>query len=90
MASVSAEAGGILSASYPGELPRDEQQVSQLKKRSMPDFSQLSAKGDELYTVMLRAQMEDTVKYARDIKTFPEPAILLATDQQLADLSRFC
>lgn len=77
LASVSAGVGGILHASYPGELPRDEQQISQYKKRcvaSSSGISQLSTKGDELYTVMLQAQLEDSEKFARDVKMFPEPA----------------
>jgi len=32
VASLSLESGGITDASYPGELPRDEQQVSGFKK----------------------------------------------------------
>ena len=92
VSSISADAGGILAASYPGELPRDEQQVSQMKKRLPKCMSSSSSKcsaDDELYAVMLRAQLEDK-KFARDIKTFPEPAIVLASDQQLMDLVRFC
>lgn len=46
---------------------------------------------NELYTVMLQAHLEDMdKKYAQDIKTYPEPAILLANDRQLNDLARFC
>ena len=46
---------------------------------------------NELYTVMLQAHLEDMdKKYARDIKTYPEPAILLANDRQVNDLARFC
>lgn len=93
IASVSAEAGGIITAVYPGELPRDEQQVSQFKRRlpksthSGPSHSYND--DDELYTIMLQAQLEDREKYARDIKMHPEPAILLVNDRQLNDLSRF-
>ena len=46
---------------------------------------------NELYTVMLQAHLEDTdKKYAREIKTYPEPAIFLADDGQVNDLARFC
>ena len=46
---------------------------------------------NELYTIMLQAHLEDTdKKYAREIKTYPEPAIFLADDGQVNDLARFC
>ena len=42
-------------------------------------------------TVMLQAHLENTdKKFARDIKAYPEPAILLASECQLHDVSRFC
>lgn len=45
---------------------------------------------DDLYTVMFCAQMEDSGnKFAQDIKTYPNPAILLASDRQLKDVTQF-
>ena len=45
----------------------------------------------DLYTIMFRAHMEDPGnKFARNIKAYPNPAILLASDHQLKDISRFC
>ena len=42
-------------------------------------------------TVMLQAHLENTdKKFACDIKAYPEPAILLASECQLHDVSRFC
>ena len=93
VSSVSASSGGIVGASYPGELPRNEQQVSnfKMKHKQVASTERCSAGGDELYTVMFRAHMEDSGnKFARDIKTYPNPAILLASDRQLNDLCRFC
>jgi hypothetical protein len=40
---------------------------------------------------MQRAHTQDPVhKFVREVKTAPEPAIVLAEDQQLKDLVRFC
>ena len=40
---------------------------------------------------MLQAHLKDKdKKFIRDVKVFPEPAIVLATDQQLFDIERFC
>ena len=38
---------------------------------------------------MLKAHMEDS-ELVRDIKSYPEPAIFLATNQQLHDVVCFC
>ena len=43
---------------------------------------------DELFVVMQKAKAEDT--YVRDIKTSPDPAIVIASDGQLDDLVWFC
>lgn len=94
MASVSSQGGGIVGATYPGALPRDEQQISQMKKRLPRRFisgsSQVCTKGDELYAIMVQAHSDDAQKFIQNIKMFPEPAVLVANDRQLTDLSRFC
>ena len=46
---------------------------------------------NELYTVMLQAHLEDMdKKYSQDIKTYPEPGLMLANDRQVNGLARFC
>lgn len=46
---------------------------------------------DELFVVMQHTYAQDTMnKFIQDIKTAPDPAIVLGDDQQLADLQRFC
>lgn len=85
---VSRQVGGILGATAPGQLPRDEKQISNIKK-SKP--SMVEDVADEVFVVMQRAYAQDTMNnFIRDIKTAPEPAIVLASDQQIADLQRFC
>ena len=51
----------------------------------------LCAETNDLYSVMLQAHLEDTdKKFARDIKAYPEPAVILANECQLSDVARFC
>ena len=95
VASVSTKVGGLLDTSCPGQLPRSERQVTYVRQKSkcLPlSFPQSSWNpADELYTVMFQAKQEDSNQhFIRDMKVLPEPAIILATEQQLKDLLRFC
>lgn len=95
VASVS-RTGVTVGASCPGELPRNEQEVSSFKKRKSRVVgadttltTSVHTEANDLYTVMLQAHLKDTnKKFARDIEAYPEPAILLASDHQLNDISR--
>ena len=92
---VCAQLGGVLEVSDVCELPRDEQQVSQVKQR-LKQKSNLSTYGvshsnDEIAVVMQKAYMEDSSKlFIREMKTLREPAIIVVYDRQLHDLIRFC
>ena len=92
VAVVSCKVGGVLDASCPGALPRSEQQVSDYKRRTSTTGSPASRfKGDDLYTVMLTAHMEDpSHQFVRDVKAYPEPAIVVGLNQQFNDIVRFC
>ena len=87
-------AGGILEATYPGQLPRNEQQISNFKRHTPVSTGQklsCQSKSNELYSIMLQAHLEEgSKKFIRDVKAYPEPAIVLASEQQLLDLERFC
>lgn len=66
--------GGILGASGSGQIPRNEKQVSNAKKKHLK--SDGSATADELFVVMQRAISQDPLKkFIRDVKTAPEPAV---------------
>ena len=84
VSSVSIKVGGVMKAVAPGELPRGERQVINAKRALRFQSEDM----DELFVVMQKAKAEDT--YVRDIKTSPDPAIVIATDGQLDDLVRFC
>ena len=54
--------GGILDASYPGQLPRNEQQISNFKRRVPISTGQKlsgQCESNELYSIMLQAHLED-------------------------------
>ena len=84
--------GGVLSATDICQLPRGEQQVSQAKRRcKQSSISQAGSADDEFAAVLHKAFMEDTTKrFVREIKTLREPAIVVATNQQMTDVVRFC
>ena len=83
VASVSARVGGVLQACAPGELPRGERQV--INAKCTLKFS--SDNVDELFTMMQKLKTGDS--YVRDIKSSPDPAIIIASDGQLDDVVRF-
>ena len=77
-----------MDATYPGQLVRSEQQVTYYKQHVGGNSS--SSNASDLYSIMLNAQLEDTnKKFIRDVKTYPEPAIVVASDQQLFEWKGF-
>lgn len=89
---VSSSFGRVLSATDMCQLPRGEQQVSQAKRRyKQSSVSHVGSADDEFAAVLHKAFMEDTTKqFVREIKALREPAIVVATNQQMTDLVRFC
>ena len=84
------EMGGIVSSKCPGQLPRNEWQVAYARRnQKLSSKNDSPNPADDLYTIMFRALSEEEA-FVRDIKVLPEPAIILAHDYQLHDLSRFC
>ena len=65
--------------------------MSNTKRRSkFVDSTTSDTVANELFVVMQRAYAQDPMnKFIRDIKTAPE-LIIIANDQQLTDLVRFC
>lgn len=90
---LSTEVGGVTGASAPGELPRNEKQVTNLKKQVKLKGQVCGPSGevDELFVIMQRAYTEDPrSKFIRSIRAAPDPAIVIAEDCQITDLERFC
>lgn len=90
LSSMECTAGGILDATCPGQLPCNEQQIN--FKHYAHEGTTCSTKGNELYSIMLWLIWSIRIKNLSEIyiKTYPEPPIVLATDQQLFDVQRFC
>lgn len=87
---ISSEVGGMLCATASGQLPRNEMQVSNQRKKQKLDFGGSTSASDDLFAIMQTAHTQDlSKKFVRDIKTSPEPAIVLAENQQLQDLVHF-
>ena len=84
---VSEEVGGVCGAYVPGELPRNEKQVTNTRKLSIGGQGP-SGEVDELFVVMQRAYSEDPQsKFIRAIRTSPDAAVVLA---EIKDIERFC
>ena len=83
-----------MNASAPGQLPRDEKQIINFKAREI-HTSRLhtlnvskDAVADDLFLVMQKVYSEDP--YVRAVIVAPEPVIVVSTDRQLQDISKFC
>jgi hypothetical protein len=88
---VSSMVGGVLCASDACELPRNEQQVSDLKQTQKKSVIAGANSCDELAVVMQKAYLEECNQhFIREVKTLREPGIVVAVDRQLDDLVRFC
>ena len=92
VSAVSSMVGGVLSASDACELPRNEQQVSDLKQRKKKVVvAGATASCDELAVVMQKAYREDSNQcFIQEVRTLREPGIIVAVDGQLDDIVRFC
>ena len=88
--------GGLISAHSAGELPLSQQKVydinRQMKVKSFGSKAESRGKGhDLLYVIMEQCKQTDkTDRYIQEVTCAPEPMAVLATQQQLFDLERFC
>lgn len=90
--------GGIMEARSPCDLPRNRKQVYNINcaakrcvESSLLSTSPTISRIDVLAQVMQKCK--ETVgsqAYIRSVEAAPEPMCVLATDQQLLDLERFC
>lgn len=98
VASLSAEVGGVLEAIAPGQLPRNEKQVTNYRSRVLLEQRHSCIPGtsrdvaaDDLFMIMQKCFTEDpSKKFVRAVNAAPEPAVVVTTDRQLQDLARFC
>ena len=82
--------GGLTEADCPGELPRDEKQVANLRQAIKKTSPLGSNTGDELFLLMQQSTLGDSQGlFTCKLKAAPEPGIVVARDYQLQDLIRF-
>ena len=81
---VDSEMGGIEATSSSSYLPRNKQQVRNVKRTLFA-----STKSDEFSALLARCKI-DTEGFVRCIQAAPEPACVLATDSQLDQLVINC
>ena len=81
---VSAERGGEMAAKSAGSLPRNRQQVYNIKRQLRP--------ADPVYNLILEMQNLDQSNdfFVRELKLSPEPSVIMASDHQIAEVEAFC
>ena len=92
---VSSAAGGIMSASSAASLPRNRQQVSNMRRRTEISSDPYTTKQkDPLFSVMVMCKNSEGRKtdesFVRIVTGAPEAMALLCPDWILNDLDRFC
>ena len=91
---ISKERGGVLSATSASTLPRDRKQVAYLKscvKQKKYTNIDLTAKRDPFLVLTVKCKEEESGNpYIRRVVTSPEPSVVLASDNQLDDIAKFC
>ena len=80
------EANGVLGFESLGDIPKGRKQVENVKfnSKAVPRPSK-----DELCDLVEKSKLESE-PYIRRIQVTPEPACILATEQQIKDLKRLC
>lgn len=80
--------GGVKKIQNPADVLNTEQ-LRDFKYRKDPK-SAISTKGTDELSTLIDMAKNDMGHFVCEVKQFPEPLIVLATDQQLIDLERFC
>jgi hypothetical protein len=82
------EAGGLSNVQSPGEIARN---VRQAKHYRASGTSSTTANDSLLEAIdSCKSEVRDSNKFVREVIAAPEFCILLASDQQLKDVERFC
>ena len=93
MKQVYQESGGIQNVRSGSELPRNVQQARYLQKKQEVKNEPITLPNtDTLAAIMqqCKATSAGPHAYIRAVQAAPEPVCVLATDQQICDLVRFC
>ena len=85
--------GGFLHAHSSTELPRNAKQISNFRSKVSSNqvlLQPLIAEKDSLLAVIEECKATTKGQFVREVSAAPEPTCILATNQQLVDLQRFC
>ena len=85
--------GGFLHAHSSTELPRNVKQILNFRSKVSSNQSllrPLTAEKDSLLAVIEECKATTKGQFVREVSAAPEPTCVLATNQQLVDLQRFC
>ena len=89
--SVTQDKGGLLLASNAGSIPRDRKQAYNLKNRQKQGSQGSHYSRDLLYVTMEQCKLaEKECRFVQEVTCAPEPMAILATEQQIHDMERFC
>ena len=92
---VSSSAGDIITASHAGSLPRNRQQVSNMRRHTELSCDPSTSKQkDPLFSVVMMCKNSEGCKsnesFVHIVTGAPEPMVVLCPEWTLNDLDRFC
>ena len=92
MNKVGEKKGGFLHADNATQLPRNVKQVSNFRSKvnSNSLLVPLTTDTDDLLIIIGECKGAIKGAFVREVTAAPEPTCILATDQQIMDLQRFC
>lgn len=92
--SVLKDRGGIMKVKSSCEYPRDRMQIYNVNRQRKVAAGKSVITSDPLLDILAKAKEEQQGRQEdmliREIPMFPEPIVFLSTQQQLADIERFC
>ena len=82
------ECGGVLNVTSCGSVPRNKKQVSNIKSTLKPKCTER----DPLFAVIEQCKQEESQvqPFIRNVQGAPDAMCVLASDNQLHDVARFC
>ena len=85
--------GGMLNGNSSGSWPRDIKQAYNLKSRIDCKAPNIAVSSDPYMALVMQCKEEakdEKTAYIRQVTCAPEPLVILASNEQLHDLVRFC
>lgn len=90
---VAEEVGGMLNGSSSGSWPKNIKQAYNLKTRVHCKSSEVAATSDPYMALVMQCKedaKDQKTAYIRQVTCAPEPIAILATDEQMDNMVKFC